>query len=76
MAMSIVSENLVEDLLYEVCPEADAPGFDPQMKLLGSLLQPALHLVVTAYQSAAVTESTERAFRLFLYNLLSAVEDE
>ncbi|MDB1108826.1 hypothetical protein [Pseudomonas extremaustralis] len=76
MAMSIVSENLVEDLLYEVCPNADAPDFDHQMKALGSLLQPALDLVVSAYQSAAVTASTERAFRLFVLNLLSAADEE
>jgi len=75
MAMSIVSENLVEDLLYEASPEADAPEFDHEMKGLCATLQPALDQVIAAYQAAATTLYTERAFCLFLSNLISAVED-
>lgn len=66
----VVSDQVIADLLTEVKPELD---IDPESytRALVALLRPSLEQVVAAHKLAAITQTTEQAFRVFLINLAS-----
>ncbi|MFC4275322.1 hypothetical protein [Achromobacter aloeverae] len=71
MAENIVSVALVEDLLIESTPELES-GADSDVMALSALLQPALDLVVEAYQQVSRHAGAEVAFRRFVERLAQA----